>query len=333
MLAWLSLLAASLLTGGARLGRGHLLGRWHSVSVDPDPLLSTTATAAAALVAIVGGLLVSRVVSLATERSGLEQRLADLLSQLGAAEKQRDELEARLLRWDVSDVLWEGREAFAKGDETYDVQAMIDEAGVDRSVEEVRHFVDQEAARYQSIRERLEPVFANGHPGFTFDEARENGLSVTRDEEGAYEAVWEALSEEHPEPRRAGYLGIDLDSLRSTSLHTTVVDTVRSAAAGAELASLRGDTESARHRVDALKVLVEQMELALAQVGRPHGVSRGLWVLGYVIVTGTFVPLGVMASGIESIDWRGASAVVALLASGIALLMGYIVVEVHRMTS
>ena len=63
---------------------------------DPSWLLSTMAQSAAALVAIVGGFLVSRVVALSSERQGLERRARDLDEQTqDQAERLRDALEAR----------------------------------------------------------------------------------------------------------------------------------------------------------------------------------------------------------------------------------------------
>ena len=48
---------------------------------EPSWLLSTMAQSAAAIVAIVGGLLVSRVVALASEGEGLERRARELEQQ------------------------------------------------------------------------------------------------------------------------------------------------------------------------------------------------------------------------------------------------------------
>lgn len=53
------------------------------VSTDPNWLLSTTAQSAAALIAIVGGFLVSRLVSLGSEKQALERRLAELQGRYG----------------------------------------------------------------------------------------------------------------------------------------------------------------------------------------------------------------------------------------------------------
>lgn len=301
--------------------------------MDPNPLLSTTATATAALVAIVGGLLVSRVINLASERSGLEQRLADLRARLSAAQVRSDAFEDRLLRWDVRETLWEGRKQLAKGG-ALDIEAMIDEAGVERTVDELRPFVDEEAARYRVIREHLAPAFADGRPGVTLDDWREeNVIEVDREDETAYELVWDALEEENPKPRRTGDpFGMDYSALFPTDPNWRTVHAIRNTAEVTEHATLRRDADEARHQVDALNIQIEQTELAVARVARPEGVTGGLWVLGYMTVTGVLIPLGLMASGVESMDWRGGTAVVVLFGSGVGLLMAYVGVEVHRMT-
>ena len=58
--------------------------------------LATVATAASALVAIVGGLLVARVVAIASERNGLHLRIEELSSELGKALTEHSDYEARL---------------------------------------------------------------------------------------------------------------------------------------------------------------------------------------------------------------------------------------------
>ena len=57
--------------------------------MEPDPnwLLSTTAQSSAALVAIVGGFLLSRILALATERNGLALREAQLRDEVKLAEE------------------------------------------------------------------------------------------------------------------------------------------------------------------------------------------------------------------------------------------------------
>jgi hypothetical protein len=60
--------------------------------------LATVATATSALVAIVGGLLVARVVAIASERNGLHLRIEELSSGLGKALTEHDKFDASLRR-------------------------------------------------------------------------------------------------------------------------------------------------------------------------------------------------------------------------------------------
>jgi hypothetical protein len=57
-------------------------------TTDPNWLLSSVAQSAAALVAIIGGFLVSRLVSLAVERNRLLERQRDLANRLGLQRKR-----------------------------------------------------------------------------------------------------------------------------------------------------------------------------------------------------------------------------------------------------
>src|SRR5262249_53680566 len=59
---------------------------------EPNWLLSTAAQSAAALVAIVGGFLVSRVIAISTDRQGLDRRLRELQERLALKRSQLEEV-------------------------------------------------------------------------------------------------------------------------------------------------------------------------------------------------------------------------------------------------
>jgi hypothetical protein len=61
--------------------------------VDPNWLLSTTARSSAALVGIIGGLLVTRLVALSNERSGLERQRQEAHDVRNSLQEQLDVLE------------------------------------------------------------------------------------------------------------------------------------------------------------------------------------------------------------------------------------------------
>ena len=67
---------------------------------DPNWLLATMAQSAAALVAIIGGFLVSRVITLSTERRGLDRRVREMRES--AEDKRKLLSDARQSRREVS---------------------------------------------------------------------------------------------------------------------------------------------------------------------------------------------------------------------------------------
>jgi hypothetical protein len=68
---------------------------------DPAPFLSTIITATAALVAIIGGLLVARFVSLDSEERGSRKILADAADRLALARSRAQSAWQDVLRWEA----------------------------------------------------------------------------------------------------------------------------------------------------------------------------------------------------------------------------------------
>jgi hypothetical protein len=79
----------------------------NAVSTLPDPnwLLSTAAQAAAAIVAIVGGFLVSRVLGLSAERTRLEAALREVRASLAFKTHEAHRVDIRIVESDANDFI------------------------------------------------------------------------------------------------------------------------------------------------------------------------------------------------------------------------------------
>ena len=77
------------------------------VPVDPAPFLSTVILASAALVAIVGGLLVARFVGLDSDQLTSRKLIADAEDRLAVARRRADAAQRDLIRWEAWDFLGE----------------------------------------------------------------------------------------------------------------------------------------------------------------------------------------------------------------------------------
>jgi hypothetical protein len=94
------------------------------MSTDPNWLLSTTARSSAALVGIIGGLPVSRMVSQAGEQAGLARRRRGLGDRVAARAREVDELD-RAAREDA-----ELQFILDKEDEAFDARGNVEAAAL-----------------------------------------------------------------------------------------------------------------------------------------------------------------------------------------------------------
>jgi len=299
--------------------------------MDPAWLLSTAATAAAALVAIVGGLLVSRVVSIATERSGLLHSRDDLRARLHQARQHSADLEQRMLAWDADEIIQNHYEDLAALPEDPDLASMIRRSKVSCTPEEIHPFVDHELKRLRAARDVLERLFVEGAPDESMDELVDAGIvAVPPGEEDQYEATFWQLARENPRRRPAGPFDSLLQHVSMDAVSRTMTG-IRSVHEQSQYAQEARDAEHGRHEVGALEVQLEQVELALTRVSHPASVGWGAAVLAYFATVGTLFPLVVMAADFHR--WWVPWLVVTLFATGLLALLGYVVRSVRRMTS
>jgi hypothetical protein len=260
---------------------------------------------------------------------GLLPQAADEASCAVRVAAQRDVLALQLVLRDAEKVVWENDELLAKGRDNLDVASMIAVAGIDRSVDEIRPFVEEVASRYREIRNHLTVLLGTLGGDVTVAEMQERGvLDLSPADEDAYELVWDAVTEEASGASSSASSGLPL----FPNMNLAAAKAVRSTAEETSHTTLQRDADGARHDVHALEMQVEQTEMALTRVAHPRGVTGGVLVLVYMTTAGTLLPLGLMAAGVESLDWRGAAGVVVALATGIGSLVAYVSVAVRRLT-
>lgn len=92
--------------------------------VDPAPFLSTVILASAALVAIVGGLLVTRFVGLDSDQQASRKLLADAADRLAIARRRAEAAQQDLLGWRAQDFLDEDDVAAAIADGHTDIREL-----------------------------------------------------------------------------------------------------------------------------------------------------------------------------------------------------------------
>jgi len=125
------------------------------VPVDPAPFLSTVILASAALVAIVGGLLVARFVGLDSDQQTSRKLLADASDRLAIARRRAEAARQDLIRWRARDFLGEQDVVDAIVDGQTDIGELRKLAATRLTDDELRGVISQAAADIAALRRWL----------------------------------------------------------------------------------------------------------------------------------------------------------------------------------
>jgi hypothetical protein len=258
--------------------------------VDPSWLLSTTAQSAAAIVAIVGGFLVSRLVSLVGEREGLLGRKQEIEARLTVL---RDDLDAV-----TDDTLavardWFREEWLAKyverRGEPFEVPVYEGEIFIGSEPENYQPWGDELAAQVRDAFARVEEAMPRPRISATVDELRELGVDVDGMGEDLVGLVAEHIADERRPP------GVQV---APKSRHIDITGDIRS-----EFTQLRIAEQKRRvERRDVLRSDVRSREAEIAIVEswllnfrEPEGIRLAFGVLTYFALVGVVLPLVLLA--------------------------------------
>ncbi|QNO38662.1 hypothetical protein H4J02_06635 [Protaetiibacter sp. SSC-01] len=293
---------------------------------DPNWLLSTLAQSTAAIVAIVGGFLVSRLVQLSSEKEGLRRRLTNA----------RDEQKHVAQLFEVAHEyrLENSREAFfgwvlddlVKRDEDFDPQALL-EKNIPRgsSLNEMAEYLDEIIPRVDAA---LANVGAYLSPSDTRDVTIEDlearGMKVPPEDREIYDNIEYNVLDDLPERTYdAGPHGLLINPvphLRVPLMESPAITTT-------ELRrlddSIREEQELLSRR-SMLEAEIARLAAAIEQIGKPVAVTPAVWILGIYSVLGIVAPVAVMAFFPLTIDAWLAWALVGMFVVGLALVVIYI---------
>lgn len=285
---------------------------------DANWLLSTTVQSAAAFVAIVGGLLVSRLVALTTERSGLRVRRQEAAQLLDIANRRVAEAEDDLCELEADRAIDAEDDTIYAAHGDVDAEAVTQQSGWGAGDPAVVEKVAERLAHIRVAFAAVQRALGDNDPAQIDHDVIERAVD---DELRPYVSdVLTQLADEQPRSR--------YDFL----LHPPPRD---SALIAGERQQRHREYERAvdagltarRHREDRATDL-RLADEALARVGRPEGIGWGLVTLVYIAGTGIVLPLTVMLAGRTDTSLGVRSAVVGAFLSGLVafgLYLRYVV--------
>ena len=292
--------------------------------MDTNWFFSACAQTSGAIVAVVGGFIASRLVSLSAERNGLGNRLKEINQNLSSLRADRDAAEDRLRRFNekevreavVSATLWARHKSIpldldALKLEHEEACRQLGEAAVQRIVDETTRDTD-------AASDYLEPIVpANCYLELTeiVNSLDLDQVSIPRD---TVQTVFSFLAERRRDLPSVGY-GV------------AAFGTSRMEIAARKRLALESALDRTTSECRQYQGISEEVETQLARVGHPTGMKTLFFPLFYLTVSGIILPLSLLLVNGGKSSQLVAGLVLGLFALGVACVLGAIASEWRRL--
>ncbi|MFB7648072.1 hypothetical protein ACFC0S_14895 [Streptomyces sp. NPDC056084] len=284
-------------------------------AIDPGPFLSTVTTASAALVAIVGGLLAARFVTLTSEQEGAQRVLEDVDARRAVAVIRSDKAEARLLRFELSE-FFDRKVVRAVNEGAVDA-ASLRGVGTYSSLtdEEIEKYVVVLQAELRRADEALAPMVGQQDLSGWEDFSQAHSDLPVQIEEAWEVKYWQLVSPQ-PAPRSRFLVTPSVATL------VPVSDVVR-ARMWARRDELRAQCDRSRQQQEDLENEVERLRLAREAIVRPKGLGLAFLTLSFFTLVGIVVPVWIMSQRPQDLTSGMADTVLGLFLAGLVTLLGH----------
>lgn len=289
---------------------------------DPNWLLSTVVQSSAVFVAIVAGFIISRLLALSSERSGIQTRIRDLKLQVNIKKENIDILEKSLLTWDAEDFL-EDSDVVDKIIESRGQISLTDAMKLvtylNRSEDELRPYwedaikVTKEA--FHLIGENLTEFLVESE---NFEVLLKNsGVNISSYRLKIFQQIFGVYLREYE--KRQNPLGAMMNSLANIRMPD-----FRSASEANSYETLKRDIEILRRDNNALEIQVSDLNIQLQQLGQPQGVILGIIFLFYFSLVGIVIPVLLMPFATDKFTSYHKWVIFILFVSGLIFFFVYL---------
>lgn len=292
---------------------------------DPNWLLSTVVQSAAVFVAIVAGFIISRLLALSAERSGLQTRVRDMRLQVAIKKQNLETLEKRLLDWDA-EIFLENSEVL---DEIIESEGEVSLAetikrvtGLKRSEDELRSYWGEAIKTTKSAFRLFKEKFDELQESEDITEAVDNlltnlGLNLSSYRLKIYHQVFGHIFSDY-EKRRNPFRAM------VNSVGTFGIPDIRTENEINRYGILQRDIETLKRDKSSLETQLSDLEIQLKQLGQPKGVILGIIFLAYFSLTSIVVPVFLLPFAAEQFTPTYKWMIFVLFISGLLFFFIYL---------
>lgn len=303
--------------------------------MDLNPLITTIVTATAALTAIIGGFLISRVITLSSEQSSIRRRLREIKIDITAKEQLYIEAEKNLLEEDREDFIYEHYEDLTINKTPLKV-VLENQSGVfrGRSTEELSSVVDE----ITSIDSALKKLFEDRGIRYSDDLPDELDNFKTLAPEALegrkswYELLYDAYKYKLPKRPKSRSPGLsplaDIEFIPPPSFHN-----IQTQSEAQAYQQKKRDRDTYKNEISYLKQQMLEQQKILEDFGKPHGMWSGLAVLVYASIVGIGYPITLLPYPKETYNDEGTRYLILLLfLSQLLVLFVYLGINMYLLT-
>ncbi|MEH1128387.1 hypothetical protein [Micromonospora sp. CPCC 206061] len=314
-------------------------------AVDGTPLLSTLVQSGAALVAIIAGLLIARLVALVGERSSLERREREL-AELSVARRDEyaeihrarlDEDGGTFIEYALDHVFAEKEPTFEKAYASYDDEL--------KDGEELRTYYDQAVAATTLVMTEAKKAGLLDEGRRTWSNEQERDGFLQRFPDGVerrvaariarlLEAEWETHRRKDAARTRRGSGLFGLLPNTSWELPQLDRESWSKATRGIKSApylQLRANESAAKQAMQDTERDRSHAREALAGVSKPEGLIVAVLLLAGIAVAGMVLPLMEMTNGETALSTTKRWIYTGLFLLSLAAFFAYLIVEIVRL--
>lgn len=285
------------------------------------------------MVAIVGGLLVARFVSIASEQEGAKRLVNDARSRLVTARRREQEARTDLQAWNVGNffdakviqAIGDGKCSIAELREVGDYTPLSDEVLTVTTEEIVREF----ASARRILHERISSIDPEGdYPEWDSYRWSQPSLPETR-----WDDVWEAAYEDivRPPAPPTAHTRLGGFSLITPPSHIPLPAAFATHRMQRRN-ELQANSERAEQHAEDIEEELARLQRAQKAIVRPKGLGWGLIVLGFFTVVGVIIPIWLMSRAPERLTAHLGEVVFWLFFAGLLALLGYMSVLALRLS-
>lgn len=253
--------------------------------MDLNDLISTIITATSALVAIIGGFLVSRVITLSGERNAIERRLKEINNDLSTKQKMLADIEKAFLEEEVEDFIYDHCEEIII--EEKGIQEILDEDdSSDLTPEILKPYIEELFSIRDKILKLIEETDESYRLPNNLNEFIKDNNIIIEENKDLHELVYKTIYNLMPD-EPSTILGINFklpavdhrNLLKSTSVFSQQM-----------LRDRINERNTLRNEVQTLNIRKNEQEKILSDYGKPSGLWGGLLVLIYSCIVGIAYP-------------------------------------------